>query len=104
MKKLSNLILNLPSSSDGESDLGLSRNEEISSGFSLSQRLDGVSLLSVVLIVILFSVGEERLSLLSSILLLLGSSVLELLQQLSISGLLLLHVLRHDSTHMGKQG
>jgi hypothetical protein len=54
-------------------------------------------LLVLVLLVVLLSIGDEGLSLISSLLFLLISSLLELLQELGVSLLLLLHVLRHNS-------
>lgn len=55
-------------------------------------------MLVLVLLVVLLSVGAEGLSLIGSLLSLLISSHLEILQQLSVSRLLLLHVLRDNST------
>jgi len=57
-------------------------------------------LLVLVLLVVLLSVGSEGLSLIDSLLLLLISSLLELLQKLGVSSLLLLHVLRDNSTQI----
>lgn len=55
-------------------------------------------MLVLVLLVVLLGVGSEGLSLVGSLLLLLNSSLLEVLQELRVSGLLLLHVLRNNST------
>ena len=57
-------------------------------------------MLVLVLLVVLLSVGSEGLSLIDSLLLLLISSLLELLQKLGVSSLLLLHVLRDNSTQI----
>jgi len=58
-------------------------------------------LLVLVLLVVLLSVGSEGLSLLDSLLLLLISSLLKILQELGVSCLLLLDVLRDNSTNRG---
>ena len=89
---------NLPSGSNGEDDLWLSLNEEVSSSSGLSVRIDDSSGSSLVLLVVLFSVGNKNLSLISSLLFLLISFILEVLQQLGVSSLLLLHVFRDNST------
>lgn len=91
-------LVYLPSGSDDESDFSFSGNVEISFSLSLSQRLNDISIFGLVLIVVFFSVGNELLSLFSSLLSFLISSILELLQQLGVSGLLLLNVLGDNST------
>ena len=58
-------------------------------------------MLVLVLLVVLLSVGSEGLSLLDSLLLLLISSLLKILQELGVSCLLLLDVLRDNSTNRG---
>lgn len=73
-------ILNLPSSSDGESDLGFSWNEEIAGSLGLSCLGNDVLGLRLVLIVVFFSIGSNLLSLVGSLLSLFISSLLELLQ------------------------
>lgn len=71
---------NLPSGSDGESDLGFSWNEEIAASLGLSALGNEILLLGLVLIVVFFSIGSNLLSLVSSLLSLFISSLLELLQ------------------------
>lgn len=73
-------MMYLPSSSDGEGDLRLSWDEEIASGLGLSEVVNKSLLLSLVLIVVFFSIGSNLLSLVSSLLSLFISSLLELLQ------------------------
>lgn len=89
----------LPSSSDNESELGFGLNEEVAGSLCLSSGINETGLGSDVLLVVLFSVGSDGLSLLSSLFSLLISSLLEFLQELGVSGLLLLHALWHDSIH-----
>jgi hypothetical protein len=91
-------ISNLPSGSNGKDDLWLRLDEEVSSSLGLSVRIDDSSGSSLVLLVVLFSVGYEHLSLLSSLLFLLISFSLEVLQQFGVSCLLLLHVFGNNST------
>lgn len=87
----------LPSSSNDESKLGFGFNEVVTSVLSLSSGVNESSLLILVLLVVLLSVGNEGLSLISSLLLLLVSSLFKSLQELGVSGLFLLHVLRNNS-------
>lgn len=70
----------LPSGSDSESDLGLSRNEEIASSLGLSLVVDESLSLSLILVVVFLSICSNLLSLFGSLLSLLISSLLELLQ------------------------
>lgn len=87
----------LPSSSNDESKLGFGLNEEVTGVLGVSSGSNESRLLSLVLLVVLLSVGNESLSLLSSLLLVLVSSLLKSLQELGVSGLFLLHVLRNNS-------
>lgn len=73
-------LQNLPSGSNGESNLGFSGDEEVSSSSGLSLGINDFFLLSSVLIVVFFSIGSELLSLFNSLLSLFISSFLELLQ------------------------
>jgi hypothetical protein len=73
------IFKNLPSSSDGESNLGFSGDEEVSSSSGLSLGINDFFLLCSVLIVVFFSIGSELLSLFNSLLSLFISSFLELL-------------------------
>ena len=74
------MIQNLPSGSDGESNLGLGGDVEIASGLSCSVVVNLGLLLSLILVVVFFSIGSNLLSLVSSLLSLSISSLLELLQ------------------------
>ena len=79
-KQLLSKMINLPSSSDGESNLGFSGNEEIASSLSLSEVVNKSLLVVLVLIVVFFSIGSNLLSLVGSLLSLFISFLLELLQ------------------------
>lgn len=89
--------MNLPSDSNGESDLSFWFYKEISCSLSLSFSFNDVFLLFSVFLVVFLSVGGDCLSLFCSLLLGLISSILQLLQDFGVSGLLLLHVLRDNS-------
>jgi len=87
----------LPSGSDHESELRLGLNEEVTGVLGSSLGVDDASLLILVLLIVLLSVGEHLLSLLSSILLVLVSSLTQFFKHLGVSGLLLHDVLRNHS-------
>jgi hypothetical protein len=91
-------LSNLPSGSNGKDNSWLSGNEVVSSSSGLSLRGDKSLSGVLILVVVLLSVCSDGLSLLSSILFLLISSSLEVLQQLCVSCLLLLHVFGNNST------
>ena len=91
------LLVDLPSSSDSKCKLSFWLNKEVSSGLGLSLGISDISLGTCVLLVVLFSIGSNGLSLVSSFLLLLISPVLELLEQLGVSGLLLLNAFGDNS-------
>lgn len=87
---------NLPSDSDGESNLWLSLNEEVSSLLGLSLGVDESLVGSGVLLEVFLGVGLSCDSGGLSILLSLGSSVLGSLNKLLVSSLLLKNVLWDD--------
>lgn len=89
MKKMN---LNLPLDSDDESNLWLSFNEERAILLGVSLGGDQSGLLLGVLVVILLGIISSNLSSSSSILLCLSSRLLECLENLSISFLLLKNV------------
>lgn len=88
---------NLPSGSDCESDSCFWLNEEVSFSLCLSLGFDEIVLVILIFLVVLLSGSSDGLSFFSSLLSLLVSSILEILQKFGVSGLLLLHVFRYNS-------